>query len=45
MPRTLPGGISREEALKWLQAKADEAAAAAARLHPFTASTRDHVEG
>jgi hypothetical protein len=36
MPRALPGGIPREEALKWLQAKADAAAAAAARLRPST---------
>jgi hypothetical protein len=32
MPRCQPAGIPREEALKWLQEKADAAAAAAASL-------------
>jgi hypothetical protein len=36
MPRCLPGGILREEALKWLQAKAEEATAAVAHLRPPT---------
>jgi hypothetical protein len=37
MPRALPGGIPRDQAVAWLQAQADAAAAAVAAVaHPST---------
>jgi hypothetical protein len=46
MPRALPGGIPREQAIAWLQAQADAAAAAVAAVaHPATASTDAGTEG
>lgn len=38
VPRQLPAGISRAEALQWLQARADEAAQAASSLRPSVPS-------